>query len=205
MTRRVVLATGNRKKLVELERILQGLEIVLVPMTDLDLQEPVEDGASFEANALIKARAACAGSGLPALADDSGLEVDALGGAPGVYSARYAGTGHPDRQDNDDANNRKLLADLEGKQDRAARFVCVAALVLPDGRSWTERGTMEGRIVETPQGAQGFGYDPFFVSDGESRTNAELSPQEKDARSHRGIAFRAMRIHVAEHLAAQAS
>ncbi|MFT5223383.1 MAG: XTP/dITP diphosphohydrolase [Glaciecola sp.] len=205
MVQRMVLATGNRKKVVELESILEGLGVALVPMTDLDLPEPVEDGASFEDNALIKARAACAGSGLPALADDSGLEVDALGGAPGVHSARYAGTEHPDRQDNDDANNRRLLEDLAGEQDRAARFVCVAALALPDGRSWTERGTMEGRIVDAPQGAQGFGYDPFFVSQGESRTNAELTSQEKNARSHRGTAFRAMRVHVAEYLAAQGS
>ncbi len=197
---RIVLATGNAKKRVELERILDGLDVELVPMTELGLEGAVEDGDTFEANALIKARAIVASTGLPALSDDSGLEVDALGGAPGVWSARYAGTDHADRQDNDDANNAKLvaaLAEVPVKQ-RTARFVCVAALVASDGREWTERGTMEGHIVLEPgDEGGGFGYDPFFVSDGETRTNAQLSPEEKDARSHRGHAFRAIRPAIA--------
>lgn len=190
---RLVLATGNRSKLVELGRILEGLDVELVPMTDLGLDSPVEDGDTFEANALIKARAACGATGMPALADDSGLEVDALGGAPGVHSARYAG-----EEADDTANNRRLVEELAPipEEERTARFVCVAALVAPDGREWTERGAMEGRIIDEPRGAGGFGYDPHFVTAGETRTNAELAPEEKDARSHRGAAFRAIRPHV---------
>jgi len=192
----VVVATSNRGKLAELERILHGLPVALVPMSDFDLDSPVEDGDTFEANALIKARAACAATGLPALADDSGLEVDALDGAPGVHSARYAspddGVGEGDL-----ANNRKLVRELADvpAAERTARFVCVAALVTPDGREWTERGTMEGHIIDQPRGDGGFGYDPHFVSVGETRTNAELTPVEKDTRSHRGAAFRAIRVH----------
>lgn len=190
---RIVVATGNAKKLAELDRILAGLPVELVAMHELGIASPVEDGDTFEANALIKARGACAASGLPALADDSGLEVDALGGAPGVYSSRYGGV------EGDDArNNAKLVAELAGvpESQRTARFVCVAALVTPDGREWTERGAMEGRIVDEPRGAGGFGYDPHFVAVGSQRTNAELDPVEKDARSHRGAAFRAIRRHV---------
>jgi XTP/dITP diphosphohydrolase len=192
---RIVVATANAKKLVELERILDGLDVQLVRMTDLGLSSPVEDGDTFEANALIKARAAAAESGLPAVADDSGLEVDALGGAPGIYSSRYAGE-HCDDLD----NNRKLVAELAGvpEGDRTARFVCAAALVTPDGGEWVERGAMEGHIVSTPRGTNGFGYDPHFVSVGETRTNAELTSEEKDVRSHRGAAFRALRRHVAD-------
>lgn len=194
----LVIATGNVKKLVELRRILHGLDVDLVSMTDLGLPEPVEDGDTFAENALIKARSACAESGLPALADDSGLEVTALGGAPGVRSARYAGTNHPSRSDNDAANNAKLLAALSGVSDRTARFVCAAALVLPDGREWVVHGQMRGQIIDTPRGTRGFGYDPHFVADGETRTNAELAPHEKDERSHRGEAFRGLRLFVAE-------
>ena len=197
---RIVVATGNRGKLAELERILDGLDVELVPMTDLDLDSPVEDGDTFEANALIKARAAAEATGMPALADDSGLEVDALGGAPGVRSARYAADdpATDDDGDGDGANNARLVRELQGvtPADRTARFVCVAALVAPDGRAWTERGTMEGHIVAEARGDAGFGYDPHFVPVGEARTNAELDPAEKDARSHRGAAFRAIRADV---------
>lgn len=201
---RIVVATSNPGKLAELERILDGLPVQLVPMSAFGLDSPVEDGDTFEANALIKARAASTATGLPALADDSGLEVDALNGAPGVHSARWAaladGAGDVggDRDSDDRANNRRLVRELAGVPDdeRTARFVCVAALVTPDGRAWTERGTMEGRIIDTPQGDGGFGYDPHFVSVGETRTNAQLAPADKDARSHRGAAFRAMRAHV---------
>ncbi len=193
---RIVVATGNPGKLAELDRILDGLDVELVPMSDLGLPSPVEDGDTFEANALIKARAASEATGLAALADDSGLEVDALGGAPGVHSARYAAD--EDEKSGDLANNRKLVRELAAvpDADRTARFVCVAALVAPDGRAWTERGTMEGRIVDESRGHAGFGYDPHFVGAGETRTNAELAPEEKNARSHRGAAFRAMRPHV---------
>lgn len=190
---RIVVATGNPGKLAELDRILDGLDVELVPMTDLGLPSPVEDGDTFEANALIKARAASEATGLAALADDSGLEVDALGGAPGVHSARYADD--EDAEAGDLANNRKLVRELQGvpEVERTARFVCVAALVAPDGRSWTARGTMEGHVVDEPRGEGGFGYDPHFVSAGDTRTNAELAPDDKDARSHRGAAFRAIR------------
>lgn len=193
MTVKLVVATNNEKKLDELHRILDGLDVQLVTMDELGLQSPVEDGETFEANALIKARAAAAATGLAALADDSGLEVDALGGEPGVHSSRYAG-----EQTDDLANNHKLIAELHAipAAERTARFVCAAALVASDGREWTTRGTMEGRIIDEPRGANGFGYDPHFVSDGETRTNGELPPHEKDARSHRGAAFRAIRPRV---------
>ncbi|HEX9889984.1 MAG TPA: RdgB/HAM1 family non-canonical purine NTP pyrophosphatase [Nitriliruptorales bacterium] len=192
MTVRLALATGNAKKVEELSRILDGLDVQLVTMDELGIQSPQETGTTFEANALLKARHVCARAGLPALADDSGLAVDALGGAPGVYSARYAGV---DGAGADVANNAKLLEELWAVPDerRTARFVCAAALVTPDGGAWTVRGTMEGRVGHEQRGEQGFGYDPLFVSEGETRTNAELPPDEKDARSHRGRAFRAIR------------
>ncbi len=192
---RLVLATGNAKKVEELARILDGLDVELVPMSAFALEGAEETGTTFAENALIKARAVADATGLPALADDSGIEVDALDGRPGVHSARYAG------EDGDDtANNAKLLAELGGvaDEDRTGRFVCVAALVTPDGQEWTTRGTMEGHVALAPRGHNGFGYDPLFVAEGETRTNGELSAAEKDARSHRGEAFRAMRPHVAD-------
>jgi XTP/dITP diphosphohydrolase len=192
---RVVVATGNAHKLREIARILDGLDLELVSMVDLGVQSPVEDGETFEANALLKARACAEATGLPALADDSGLEVDALGGDPGVWSARYAG-----EPSDDAANNAKLVAELASVPDerRTARFVCAAAVAVPDGREQAVRGTMEGRIVDEARGVHGFGYDPHFVSDaaGDGRTNGELTPDEKDAISHRGAAFRALRPHV---------
>ena len=192
---RVGLATANEKKRAELEAILAEFDLELVPMTELGVDSPVEDGETFEANALIKARAVTAATGLPAIADDSGLEVDALGGAPGVRSARYAGE---DATDAD--NNAKLLAALaeHPEQAWAARFVCAVALVTPDGDERVVRGHMEGRIIGEPRGSNGFGYDPLFVSAGERRTNAELPPEVKHAHSHRGAALRALRPHVAE-------
>lgn len=192
MSVRLALATGNAKKVEELRRILDGLDVELVTMTELGIDSPEETGTTFEANALLKAQYVCDRSGLPALADDSGLAVDALDGAPGVWSARYAGV---DGDGADDANNTKLLDALADVPDelRTARFVCAAALVTPGGGAWTVRGTMEGRIGHEARGEQGFGYDPLFTSEGETRTNAELAPAEKDARSHRGQAFRAIR------------
>ena len=194
---KLVLATANEGKIAELARILDGLDVQLVPMSDFDLEQAEETGTTFAENALIKARAVAGATGLPALADDSGIEVDALDGRPGVYSARYAGE---DGDGADAANNAKLLAELEGVPDeeRTGRFVCVAALVTPDGGEWTTRGTMEGRVAHAPRGDQGFGYDPLFVTEGETRTNGELPPAEKDARSHRGKAFRAIRPLVAD-------
>jgi XTP/dITP diphosphohydrolase len=160
-------------------------------MTALGVPSPVEDGETFEDNALLKARACVAATGLLAIADDSGIEVDALDGAPGVYSARYAGA-----DGDDDANNAKLLAaiaDVPAEQ-RTARFVCVAAAVSPDGTEVAVRGEMPGRVVGELRGDHGFGYDPLFVADAtdDGRTNGELSSREKDAISHRGAAFRAL-------------
>jgi XTP/dITP diphosphohydrolase len=192
---RIVLATGNAKKRAELERILAGLDVELVPMTELGLEGADETGDTFTANALIKARAVVAAIGEAALADDSGLEVDALNGEPGVHSARYAGADGEDL-----SNNDKLMQELAGLPDemRTARFVCVAALVTPDGEEWTVRGEMEGQITDEPHGEHGFGYDPYFIPAGCSVTTAELEPDEKDALSHRGKAFRAMRAHLEE-------
>lgn len=188
MTSTLVVATGNRKKLVELERLLDGLDVELVTIADLGLPSPVEDGETFEANALIKARAAREASGHAAVADDSGLEVDALDGAPGIHSARWSGG-------DDEANNDRLLAELAGVADdrRTARFVSAVAVVAPDGREWVERGTMEGRILHRRRGSRGFGYDPLFVAAGLDRSNGELDPAQKDARSHRGAALAAVR------------
>lgn len=189
---RVVVATANRGKLAEIRAILapDHLDVDLTTMTEHGVDSPPEDGDTFEANALIKARHCAAATGLPAIADDSGLEVDALDGEPGVRSARYAG-----EPTDDAANNRKLLealADVPDEQ-RSARFVCAAAVVTPDGRERVVRGTMAGRIVAAPRGEHGFGYDPLFVSEvADGRTNAELTAQEKDAISHRGAAFRAL-------------
>lgn len=189
---KVVLATHNAHKVVELRRILEGTGVELVSGIELDLPDVEETGQTFAENAVLKAGACMRATGLPAVADDSGLVVDALGGDPGVRSARYAG-GHGD----DDANLRLVLDNLGAATERSGRFVCVAALVTPDGRQVTEEGTMEGVITDAPKGTGGFGYDPIFVATGQQRTNAELTPDEKDAISHRGAAFRALRPHLA--------
>ena len=181
--RRLVLASRNAHKVEELARILADTgELPGVP-------DVAETGVTFEANALLKAQAVGAATGLPAIADDSGLAVDVLGGSPGVFSARWAGPGHDDR-----ANLDLLLAQLEDVPDahRGAAFVCAVVVVLPDGRQLSTQGRMPGRLIRGRRGAGGFGYDPIFVADGQERTNAELSPAEKDAISHRGRALRAM-------------
>lgn len=181
----VVVATHNPHKVEELQRILGPLlpGVELVPD---DGPEPVEDGDTFEANALIKARAAHERTGLPALADDSGIAVDALDGAPGIHSARYAGT--RDAQD----NLELLLEHLAGRDDRRARFVCAAAWVDADGEI-VVRGEWAGTVADAPRGDGGFGYDPIFLpDDADGRAAAELSPEEKDARSHRRLAFEAL-------------
>lgn len=196
---RLVVATGNTHKVTEIGAILTaaGLDgVELVPMADLGVPSPVEDGDTFAANALIKARACVAATGLPALADDSGLAVDALDGAPGVRSARYAGE---DATDAD--NNAELVAALREvpPEQRTARFVCAAALVTPDGTEVVREGEMPGRIVAAA-GEHGFGYDPLFLADAttDGRTNGQLSASEKDAISHRGVAFRALATDVAD-------
>jgi len=189
--RRVVLATRNAGKLTELRRILAreapGCEVLgLDDVSPYD--EPAETEPTFEGNALIKARAALAATGLPALADDSGLCVDALNGMPGVLSARWAGGR------DDGANNALLLAQLaEVPDDRlGAEFRCAAALVFPGGDERVEVGVVRGRLLRTPSGSGGFGYDPLFVADGQSLSNAELEPGDKDTISHRGRALRAI-------------
>ena len=191
---RVLLATRNPKKLVELQRILSGVS--LVGLDDVPpYPEVPETGLTFAENALIKARAGVAATGLPTVADDSGLAVDALNGMPGVFSARWSG-----RHGDDKANLELVLAQIVDVPDplRGAAFIAAAALVLPDGREWTVEGEMRGRLVRAPRGSGGFGYDPIFVASGAARTNAELTPAEKDAISHRGKAFRALAALMAE-------
>ncbi|PZQ91925.1 MAG: non-canonical purine NTP pyrophosphatase, RdgB/HAM1 family [Leifsonia xyli] len=176
-----VLATHNVHKVEELRRIL-GERLGHHELIGYDGPEPIEDGDSFEANALIKARAANIHTGLPSIADDSGISVRALGGAPGIHSARYAGT----RDDVD--NYTLLLRELEGATDRAADFVCAAALV--DGENeFVVRGVWPGTVLEAPSGAHGFGYDPVFRPEGRATSSAELTPDEKNAISHRARAF----------------
>ncbi|HEX6326845.1 MAG TPA: RdgB/HAM1 family non-canonical purine NTP pyrophosphatase [Jiangellaceae bacterium] len=193
---RVVLATRNQHKVAEIQRILEraGAPVDLVPVSEFQGVDDVpETGLTFAENALLKAQAVAAATGLPAVADDSGISVDALNGMPGVFSARWSG-----RHGDDEANLRLLLAQLADVPDtrRGASFVCVAALARPDGREVVEEGRVIGRIIHEPRGTGGFGYDPIFVPDGESRTTAQLPPAEKDAISHRGRAFTALASHL---------
>jgi XTP/dITP diphosphohydrolase len=186
---RVVLATGNPGKLREVRALLAALPIELVGLAEIGAVVLPEEGDDYAANAAAKALAAARASGLLALGDDSGLEVDALGGAPGPRSARYGGPGL------DDAGRaRALLAALAGvpPERRAARFVCVAALAAPDGVIATTRGECPGWITEAPRGAAGFGYDPVFARTPGGLTLAELPDEEKGRISHRGKAFRAL-------------
>jgi XTP/dITP diphosphohydrolase len=190
--RRIVLATRNAHKVSELQSILGDLigdlDVEIVGMGEFPyLADVVETGVTFAENATLKAVAVTQATGLPALADDSGLAVDVLGGAPGVFSARWAGTHGQDR-----ANLELLLAQLRDVPDehRAAAFVCAAVLALPDGTVVVREGRMPGTLAREPRGDHGFGYDPVLVPDGDSRTAAELSPEDKNAISHRGKAFR---------------
>ncbi len=188
---KVVLASNNPGKLRELDAVLRPMGWELVAQGDLGVPEAEETGTTFEANALLKARHAAACTGLAALADDSGIEVDALDGRPGVYSARYAGS-----QCDDEANNRLLLQELEGvpEEQRGARYQCVIALVrtAEDPDPLIARGAWEGRILEAPQGHNGFGYDPLFYVPTHGCASAELEPDVKNALSHRGAALRAL-------------
>lgn len=182
------MASSNAGKLREITRILGDLDIEVVPQSAFDVTDAAETGSTFVENALIKARHAAAATGLPAIADDSGLAVDALGGRPGVYSARYAG---PDATDS--ANNQRLLEELEGVPDeeRGAAFHCVACYVEPDGgEPVIAEGEWRGRILHAQQGEGGFGYDPLFFVLETGCSSAELSPEEKNARSHRGKALK---------------
>ncbi|WP_232664794.1 RdgB/HAM1 family non-canonical purine NTP pyrophosphatase [Pseudonocardia sp. TRM90224] len=194
---RVLLATRNSGKLVELKRMVAGSAIdglQIVGLTDVPaFPEAPETGATFAENALAKARDAADATGLPSVADDSGLAVDALNGMPGVLSARWSG-----RHGDDLANLELLLAQLGDTPDdrRGAAFVCAAALVVPGGAETVVHGEWPGRIIRASRGTNGFGYDPIFVPEGEDRTSAELDPDEKDAASHRGRAMRALLPHL---------
>jgi XTP/dITP diphosphohydrolase len=196
--RKIVLATSNPGKLAEMARILAAAHVD-IDVTGLaefpGAPDIAETGATFVANALLKARAIAAFTGLPSVADDSGLCCDALNGMPGVLSARWAG-----RHGDDAANLRLVLGQLSDVPDerRGAHFYCVAALVRPTGDEALSAGTLRGRLIREPRGTNGFGYDPIFVPDGEHRTTAEMSADEKDAISHRGRAFRGLTEPIAD-------
>ncbi len=189
---RLVLATANQHKLTELTRILAAghVDVTLASLTEFpDAPEVAETGATFAANALLKARAIAQFTGLPAVADDSGLCADALNGMPGVLSARWSG-----RHGDDAGNLRLLLAQLADVPDerRGAQFVCAAALVLPGGREHVSEGVVRGSLIGQPRGQNGFGYDPIFVPESASVTTAEMDPADKDRISHRGKALRGL-------------
>ena len=184
----LVLATGNKGKIVEFQRLLEGEDIEIHSMKEFqNIGEIVENGTTFAENALIKARTVAKATGKPALADDSGLMVDALDGAPGIYSARFAGDGH-----DDEANNDKLLDLLKDVPDekRTAQYFCAIAIVLPSGEEYVVDGACKGRILRERQGTGGFGYDPMFFVDEFDKTFAEVPMDEKNKISHRGIANR---------------
>jgi XTP/dITP diphosphohydrolase len=181
---RLVIASHNPGKLREIAELLAPFGIETVGAGALGLPEPDETGDSFEANAALKAHASAQGSGLPALADDSGLVVPALGGDPGIYSARWAGPGKDFA-----LAMRKVEDGLAGKPDRRAHFVAVLALAWPDGHCECFRGEAHGRLVWPPRGTRGFGYDPMFLHDGQSLTYGEMDPHAKHAMSHRAVAF----------------
>ena len=189
--RQVILASGNQGKLLELQAILSGKDVELIPQSEFNVSDVQESGLSFVENALIKARHSCTETGLPSIADDSGIEVDALNGEPGIYSARYAGTIGPTA---DAENNAKLVAELEQVPDlkRTARFQCVIVFLrhANDTMPLVYRGTWEGRILFEESGDNGFGYDPLFYVPTHDCTSAELDPETKNSLSHRGQALR---------------
>jgi XTP/dITP diphosphohydrolase len=189
---RIVLATANQHKLLELKRILAAghVDVGLASLAEFPgAPDVAETGVTFAENALLKAHAIAAFTGLPAVADDSGLSVDALNGMPGVLSARWSG-----RHGDDEANLQLVLAQLTDVPDerRGARFVCAAALVMPDGREHVSEGEVRGRLIREPRGHNGFGYDPIFVPDAATITTAEMDPADKDRISHRGRALRGL-------------
>ena len=193
---RVVVATRNPGKVAELRRILAAYDVELVGLEEFpDAPDVAETGATFAENALLKARAAAESTGLLAVADDSGLAVDALNGMPGIFSARWSG-----RHGDDEANLTLVLAQLADVPDerRGAMFVCAAAAAVPDGRERVVEGELVGSLIRARRGENGFGYDPVFVPAGSERTTAELSAADKDAISHRGKAFRALAPLLAE-------
>ena len=195
--RRIALATGNRNKIKEIRNLLEAVPVFLLTPSELGIRlEVTEDGATYEENALKKAWTLARASGLPAVADDSGLEVTALEGGPGLNSSRFAGAGADDA-----ANRRRLLAELAGvpEEKRQARFVCIAVLVVPNtgtGREVICRGEWRGLITDRERGSSGFGYDPVFLIPEEARTVAELGAAYKRQHSHRAQAFRALARHL---------
>lgn len=199
MINKIVLASGNRGKLREFSQILESLDVTVIPQSEFQLEDADETGLSFVENAIIKARHAAAATGLPALADDSGLEVDALQGAPGIYSARYSGADATDAK-----NNAKLLTELAGlpEAQRTARFRCVLVFMrhANDPMPLICQGTWEGHILTAAQGDNGFGYDPLFWIDALGKTSAELPSDEKNRLSHRGQAVAAFKQAIAQYL-----
>ena len=202
MSHKLVLATRNQGKITEFRRILEELAPGQIELIGVDqfphLVDVDETGSTFEENSLLKARYTSEATGLPAIADDSGLCVDALNGDPGIFSARWAGVHGDDR-----ANLEKVLHQLADVPDekRTAHFMCVASLVMPDGRHQVAEGRFEGHILHAPVGENGFGYDPIFQPLGLSISSAQMSAQEKDAMSHRGKSLRAIAPHVIQMLA----
>lgn len=196
MMDKIVFATTNEGKVKEIKEILEGFPVEVVSMKEMNITTDVEEnGTTFEENSLIKAREISKLTGLPALADDSGLEVDYLNGEPGIYSARYLG-----RDTDYNYKNNYIIDRLKEAEDkeRSARFICVISLVLPDGREFVKKGVMEGRIGYEIKGENGFGYDPIFYLPEYGKTSAELSSDEKNKISHRGKALRAMKELIAE-------
>ena len=183
---RLIIASNNKNKIYEIKKILGDRFDEILSLREAEIEhETIEDGTTFMENALKKAREISEISGCAALADDSGIFADALGGAPGIFSARYSG-GHG----NDEDNNNLLIANLSDKEDKSAHYTAAVALVYPSGIEITAEGYMYGRIIDTPRGERGFGYDPIFVPAGEVRTVAEMTDEEKNAISHRANALR---------------
>ena len=182
---KLIIASNNKHKIYEIKKMLADKFDEVLSLRDAGVEhETVEDGTTFLENALKKAREISEITGSPALADDSGICVDELDGAPGIFSARFGGT-----HGNDEDNNRLLLEKLEGRERRTAHYTCAMALVYPDGKTVTAEGRMYGKIIHAPRGTRGFGYDPLFVMEGEERTVAEMTDEEKNAVSHRAKAL----------------
>ncbi len=198
MHQKIVLASNNKGKVREFNQLLSGLDMEVVPQNTFDIPEVDETGLSFVENAILKARNAAAHSGLPAIADDSGLEVDVLNGAPGIYSARFAGKGASDAD-----NLQKLLRDIKNvpEAQRTARFQCVLVYMRhkDDPTPIICQGTWEGVITQAPQGENGFGYDPIFYVPTHHCTSAQLTPEQKNALSHRGQALQKLLVELKQH------
>ena len=199
--KQVVLATGNPGKITEMQRELQEFGFEVLPQSQFNIPEAIEDGLSFVENAIIKARHACKLTGLPAIADDSGLEVDALLGAPGIYSSRYANE-LPENQQGDAANNAKLLAELKSIKNRSARFQCVIVFMQHDKDPTPIicQGTWDGSISESLTGSNGFGYDPLFYIAQFNCSSADLPPEQKKRLSHRGAALAQLKAELQSHV-----